>query len=153
MDQFWRECGQSSPHGALGADGMLLQIAGALLILRDGRCKPARGGLAAWQVRHVCDYLLSNLDRDVSLAELATLVDLSPHHFCRAFKESTGASPHTWFSQRRIERAQEIIAETPGMGLTEVALSVGFGSQSAFGTAFRRVTGTTPSAWRRERLT
>lgn len=108
--------------------------------------------MAGWQVRQVSDYLLSHLDQDVSLGDLATLVDLSPHHFCRAFKQSTGATPHAWFTQRRIERAQELIAEVPAMGLTEVALSVGYASQSAFGTAFRRVTGTTPSAWRRERV-
>ena len=113
---------------------------------------PARGGLAPWQVKRAVAFIRDNLHRDVSLTELAGQVGLSPHHFCRAFKQSTGASPHTWLTQHRIERAQDIIAARPSAGLTEVALSVGFSSQSALGTAFRRVTGTTPSAWRRERL-
>jgi AraC family transcriptional regulator len=113
---------------------------------------PARGGLAPWQVKRAVAFIRDNLHRDVSLTELAGQVGLSPHHFCRAFKQSTGASPHNWLTQHRIERAQDIIAARPSAGLTEVALCVGFNSQSAFGTAFRRVTGTTPSAWRRERL-
>jgi AraC family transcriptional regulator len=87
----------------------------------------------------------------VSLAELAALVGLSPHHFCRAFAGSTGQPPHRWLVERRIEVAQQMIAAAPQIGLTEVALAVGYGSQSAFGAAFRRVTGTTPRAWRKER--
>jgi AraC family transcriptional regulator len=154
LDHLWQESGTGGAHGALFTDGALLQIASILLRLRDSATLPAlaRGGLAAWQVKRVCDYLLAHLDEDVSLDVLARLLDLSPAHFCRAFKQSTGLPPHAWLLQRRIERAQELMAAHPRMGLTEVAQSVGYGGQSAFGTAFRRVTGTTPSAWRRERL-
>jgi len=152
IDRLWQEARAGKPHGALAADGLVLEIAAALLNLRDGTSQTERGGLAPWQVRRVCEYLSEHLEDDTSLAELAKLVDLSSFHFCRAFKLSTGASPHAWLTRRRIERAQELISTDPSIGLTEIALSVGYGSQSAFGTAFRRVTGTTPSAWRRESL-
>lgn len=111
----------------------------------------ARGGLAGWQVRRTTDYLMSHLAEEISLAELAAIADLSPHHFCRAFKQSTGLPPHAWLTARRIERAQELMAEHPKMGLTEVALCVGYQSQAAFGVAFKRVAGVTPGQWRRGR--
>ncbi|HZF43782.1 MAG TPA: AraC family transcriptional regulator [Sphingomonadaceae bacterium] len=153
LDRLWEEARAGAPCGTLAADASILQLAAALLALR---ARPAptynEGGLAPWQVRRVCDYLSSHLDHDHSLAELAGLIDLSTFHFCRAFKRSTGTTPHAWLTHRRVERAKDVMSADSDVGLTEVALSVGYGSQSAFGTAFRRVTGTTPSAWRRERL-
>ena len=129
----------------------------AILLARyfyaDPGCLPARcsGGLPPRVLKTVRDFLMSHLAEDVSLAELAAIADLSPHHFCRAFKQSTGLPPHAWLTARRIERAQELMAAHPKMGLTEVALCVGYQSQAAFGVAFRRVTGCTPGQWRRER--
>jgi len=152
MNRLWAEAEQDDGVSRLFADGAILAVAAELLREAGRPAVHARGGLAAWQVRRVTDYMRADLARDISLSELAELAGLSPHHFCRAFKQSTGASPHVWFTLRRIERAQEIIAADPSTGLTEVALCVGFGSQSAFGTAFRRVTGISPSAWRRKRL-
>ena len=112
---------------------------------------PRTGGLAGWQLKRVTEYLGEHLGGEVSLAELAAIADLSPYHFCRAFKQSTGLPPHAWLTARRIERAQELMAAHPKMGLTEVALCVGYQSQAAFGVAFRRATGSTPGQWRRER--
>ncbi len=95
---------------------------------------------------------MSRLADDCALADLAVIAGLSPHHFCRAFKRSTGLSPNAWLTERRIERAQELIAKNPRMGLTEIALCVGYQSHTSFGQAFRRAMGLTPSQWRRERL-
>jgi AraC family transcriptional regulator len=109
-----------------------------------------RGGLAPWQVRRVTDYLEANLARDVALDELAALVGLSEYHFCTAFRRSAGLPPHCWLTARRMEKAKALMAEGRD-GLTEIALAVGCGSQSAFGAAFRRTVGVTPTAWRRDR--
>jgi AraC-like DNA-binding protein len=112
---------------------------------------PITGGLASWQVRRSTEYLADNLDKDVTLEELAAIVRLSPFHFCRAFKKSVGLTPTNWQLQRRVERAQALMLD-PETPLLEVALAVGYQSQGAFGNAFRRVTGDTPAAWRRKRL-
>jgi AraC family transcriptional regulator len=101
-------------------------------------------------VRRVTDYLEAHLARAVALEELAALVGLSEHHFCTAFRRSTGLPPHRWLTARRMERAKALM-RAGGTGLTEIALEVGYGSQSAFGAAFRRTVGVTPSAWRRSR--
>jgi AraC family transcriptional regulator len=110
-----------------------------------------RGGLAPHQLNRVTDYLMARLADDIALAELAAIASLSPHHFCRAFKQSTGLPPHAWLAHKRMERAQEMMAAHPQMGLTEIALCVGYQSQAAFGAAFKRVTGATPSQLRRGR--
>lgn len=105
------------------------------------------GGLANWQVRRVTSYMLDHLDRDVSLDELATLVDLSRAHFCTAFRLSVGRTPREWLIDKRIERARELLTQ-PAMSITEIALALGY-TPSAFGAIFRERVGMTPSGFRR----
>jgi AraC family transcriptional regulator len=70
-----------------------------LLRLRPGGealLSVGHGGLAAWQLRIVRDFINESLDRDISLGELAALVRLSPTHFCRSFTQSMGIPPHQY---------------------------------------------------------
>ncbi len=110
-----------------------------------------RGGLSSARLRKVTEFLQARLAEDVALVELAAIAELSPHHFLRAFKRSTGSTPHAWLTQRRIERAKELMLVHPAMPLIEVAFCVGYASQTAFGAAFKRIVGATPAEWRRER--
>jgi len=73
---------------------------------------------------------------------------LSPYHFCRAFKRSTGLPPHRYHATRRIERAKGMLAKR-SMSVTEVGFALGFAQTSSFTAAFRRVTGTTPTEYQR----
>jgi AraC family transcriptional regulator len=107
-----------------------------------------RGGLAPRVLKGVQAYMREQIERDVSLRELAALADLSAHHFCRAFKRSVGVPPHAWLMRQRVERAKEMMVSSPHMGLAEIALCVGYASQTTFGVAFRRATGLSPSQWR-----
>jgi AraC family transcriptional regulator len=109
---------------------------------------PSRG-LAAWQVQRVTAYMRDKLSEDIGLNELAAIVGLSRYHFCTAFRLATGQTPHEWLARARVERAQAMLAQ-PAMPITEVALAVGYSTPSAFTAAFRRVTGTTPSGFRRQ---
>jgi AraC family transcriptional regulator len=110
----------------------------------------AKGGLAPWQVKRIMEYLEDRLADDVGLDDLSRLVDLSTFHLCRAFKQSTGMPPHRWRMQRRVERAREMLEGTD-LTVTAIAAAVGFDDPSGFASAFRKVTGTSPSAYRRER--
>jgi AraC family transcriptional regulator len=92
--------------------------------------------------------LRSENDTDVSLAALASDAGISRFHFCRAFKESTGLSPHTWLRQHRLEQAKAMLRD-PSMPIVSIAAELGYGSQTAFAAAFRRLTGETPTDWRR----
>ncbi len=108
----------------------------------------ARGGLAPWQCRVVCDFIRDNLDRNISLRELAALARLSPAHFCRAFARSMGMAPHRYQARQRVEQAKLLLAD-PRRPIEEVALACGYTAPSNFATAFRRVTGVTPREYRR----
>ncbi len=94
--------------------------------------------------------LRSDSDADVSLAALASDAGLSRFHFCRSFKESTGLSPHAWLRQHRLEQAMNMLRDTDA-SIVSVAAALGYASQTAFAAAFRRLTGETPSDWRRRR--
>ncbi|MGO9994922.1 MAG: helix-turn-helix domain-containing protein [Steroidobacteraceae bacterium] len=106
------------------------------------------GGLAAWQRRKAVDYIEQHLVEPISLAALAQLVDLSPNYFCRAFSVSLGMPPLRYQTRQRIERGKTLLAKR-AESVTTVGVAVGYSETSAFSTAFRRVTGLTPSAYRR----
>ncbi|WP_027555530.1 helix-turn-helix transcriptional regulator [Bradyrhizobium sp. Cp5.3] len=110
--------------------------------------EPIMGGLAPHALRRAIERLRSDSDTDVSLAALASDAGLSRFHFCRAFKESTGLSPHAWLRQHRLEQAMNMLRDTDA-SIATVAAELGYASQTAFTAAFRRLTGETPSDWRR----
>lgn len=107
---------------------------------------PARGGLSGWQKRKLTDYIEAHLAEDVSLSAMASLVNLSPFHFSRVFKQSFGVPPHRYHVGRRMARAKALLAE---QSVTEVALAVGFAETSSFSAAFRKNMGQAPSEYRR----
>ena len=110
--------------------------------------QPTIGGLAPTALRRAIERLRSDVDTDVSLATLASDAGLSRFHFCRAFKESTGLSPHAWLRQHRLEQAMEMLRNTDD-AVVSIAAALGYASQTAFAAAFRKLTGETPSDWRR----
>lgn len=110
--------------------------------------KPALGGLSPTALRRAIERLRSDSDADLSLAALAADAHLSRFHFCRAFKQSTGLSPHAWLRQHRLVQASTLLRDTDEP-VVSIAVTLGYGSQSAFAAAFRRLTGETPSEWRR----
>ncbi len=106
------------------------------------------GGLAAWQRRKAIAYIEEHVADPISLAALAHLVGLSACYFCRAFRQSFGMPPQRYQLKQRIECAKTLLAKHAA-SVTDVGLTVGYNDTSAFCTAFRRVTGLTPSAYRR----
>ena len=109
---------------------------------------PRRRGLAAWQERAAVEMLDANLDGDIPLASIAARCRLSPSHFARAFRQSTGLPPHRWLLQRRIEKAKGALRDSPAT-LADIATSCGFADQSHFTRVFTKLVGVSPGEWRR----
>jgi AraC family transcriptional regulator len=103
--------------------------------------------LPRWRLKRTIDYIDSRLDETVTLADLAGAAGLTRMHFAAQFRAATGLRPHEFLLRRRIERAQEMLLRTK-VPVVEIALSVGFQTQSHFTTVFKRFTGQPPLAWR-----
>ncbi|MGV1795095.1 helix-turn-helix domain-containing protein [Rhizobium sp. A37_96] len=110
----------------------------------------AKGGLAPWQKKRAKELIESRLDGALELEDLARECGLSKRHFCRAFRQSTGQSPHEWFQLRRIDRAKDLLLDRD-KSLAEVGILSGFSDQSHFTRVFMQYVGTTPGVWRRNR--
>ena len=110
--------------------------------------RAGQGGLSGWQQKRVVEFMDAHLAEEVRLATMAALVDLSPYHFARAFKQSFGTPPHRYHLGRRIDRAKDMLAE-PERPVTAIARALGFAETSSFSAAFRRIVGTSPREWRR----
>lgn len=126
-------------------------LATRLLVAHTGSSitfQPTMGGLSPKVLLRAIERLRSDSDADVSLNALASDAGLSRFHFCRAFKESTGLSPHAWLRQHRLEQAMTMLRDSDEP-VVSIAAALGYSSQTAFAAAFRKLTGETPSDWRR----
>ncbi len=134
----------------LFVDHVTLAAVAHLAVTYGGmRTEPlARGGLAPWQQRLATEMIDDCLDGEVSHAAIARRLGISPSHFARAFRVSTGLPPHQWLMRRRIEKARALLRETK-TPLAEVSHQCGFATQSHFTRVFTRLTGASPGAWRR----
>jgi RpiB/LacA/LacB family sugar-phosphate isomerase len=108
------------------------------------------GGLPPRRLQRVLEYVKENIDKDLSVAEMAEVVGMSQYYFSKLFKLSTGTTPHQYVMRQRVERAQELLREG-GTALVEVATHVGFETQSHFTSVFRRLVGITPKKFREMR--
>jgi len=136
------------------ADALGVTLLHELMRLNNGSAAPepaTRGGLAGWQQKRVTDYIEDNLAEEIPLATLAGLATLSPYHFARAFKHSFATPPHRYHTGRRIERAKVLLSD-PDLSVTAIAAQIGFREGSSLTAAFRKLTGKTPSEYRRSLL-
>ena len=106
-----------------------------------------RGKLAQKELQQTLDYINSNLDTKITLFKLANLIHLSPYHFSRLFKQSTGITLHQYIIKCRVERAKILLTKT-NLPLAEIALKIGATNQSNFTAFFRDRVGITPKAYR-----
>jgi AraC family transcriptional regulator len=144
-DRMGGSCGQ------LYADCIGIAIVARLLASANRVAeRPKVSALARWRLKRAIDYFEAQIGEPVSLAAVAASVGLTRMHFAAQFRAATGLSPHEYLLRRRIERAQGMLAET-GMSLVDIALSVGFQTQSHFTSVFKRYAGQPPRAWRESR--
>jgi AraC-like DNA-binding protein len=95
----------------------------------------------------VLDFLSAHLSDDPTIAELARECGLSSGYFSRAFRQTTGVTPHQWLIGKRVERARQLLLGN-GLGLADIALVCGFVDQSHFTRVFTKFEGESPGRWR-----
>lgn len=135
----------------LVADHLNLALVTHFAIRYGGMRKPSPsllGALARWQLQRATEMMASDLTQRVSLFDVARHCDVSPSHFSRAFKVSTGLSPSHWMRKLRIDRAKHLLRES-GASLTDVGSECGFADQAHFTRTFSRYVGVSPGSWRR----
>ena len=111
------------------------------------RVQDFAGGLPKYKLCRTLEYINENLENELTVAELASVVEMSPYHFARLFKQSTGFTPHQYLINSRIERAKMLLAEKK-LSIAEICEYVGFRSPSHFIALFRKFTSMTPKAYR-----
>jgi AraC family transcriptional regulator len=112
--------------------------------------RPVRGPngvLPRERLHAVVEYIEEHLASGMTLAQLAAAARLSPYHFARQFKATTGLPPHQYVIFRRVQRAQELL-RLGKLPLADVALTVGFSDQGQLGRHFKRIVGATPAHFR-----
>ncbi|MBV8972862.1 MAG: helix-turn-helix transcriptional regulator [Sphingomonadaceae bacterium] len=111
--------------------------------------EPLRIHLSPSRLRRTLEFIESDLDQAITLADMARVAGLSPFHFARMFKLTTGETPYRYVRARRLDRARTLLAKT-SLPLAEIALACGFANQSHFTVAFGRLIGLSPGQYRRK---
>jgi len=139
--------------GRLYLDGIAQALAATVTQVRGVLRKPLRSyssGLAPAQLRRVTEYIHEQIDRDMTVAQLAETAGLSPAYFSQMFQRSTGYAPHQFVLRTRIQRAKEMLRASDKK-IIDVAIACGFETSQHFARVFQRLCKATPTEYRRER--
>src|SRR5262249_44930226 len=108
---------------------------------------PRVGGLPPHKLNKVLEYIDAGLSRSIGVRDLAATVHMSPFHFARMFRQTTGRPPHAYITAKRIEQAKHLLANS-NLRIVEVAVSVGYQTQAHFTGVFHKFVGVTPRVYR-----
>ena len=106
-----------------------------------------RNPLPKWRLKRVQDFAAANLEDRMSLRTLAAVAGISPMYFASQFRQATGMRPHDYVLELRLAAARDMLYDR-SRPIVDIALSVGFQTQSHFTTVFKRRVGTTPNKFR-----
>ena len=156
LEVIGRELLEELTHPQAGSrlcvDALATVLAVHLLRAHQDVQHPKRGdtsaGLPPRRLRHVLEYLEANLTGRTSLVKLSAAAGLSPFHFSRLFKRSTGMTPHAYVIGKKLERAKGLLHKEES-SLADIASMCGFSDQNHLTSVFRKVFGLTPGAYRR----
>jgi len=138
------------------ANGMYVEALASQMVIQLLRDYSTLPHLSAPRVRKLSrsrlarttEFIDDNLCRDLTVAAIASALSMSASHFARAFKQSTGLSPHHYVLERRIEKARSLLRDTD-RAVADIAAQVGFSAASHFSVAFSRYVGVSPREYRR----
>lgn len=148
LQRIAAELNNPDPISVIMAESQAVQLFVQLLRLNGAGPEPAKGGLSPLNLKRITAIIESRSANPPSLGELAQEIGVSRRHFFRAFKQSTGKTPHSFVAEHRLNRAVDLLRATD-LSATDIALGCGFASSSHFTFAFKQAFGTGPSEFRR----
>ena len=115
----------------------------------EPKLREYKGGLSPHKLQQAIDFIHDNLERKLTLNEMAAQLNLSTFYFCELFKKSTGTPPYTYVLQQRVKRAQQLL-KNQKKTISDIALECGFASHTHLNKHFRKFTGQTPKKYRQQ---
>ncbi|HTN36354.1 MAG TPA: AraC family transcriptional regulator [Arachidicoccus sp.] len=150
-DIYYNEYQELNNKQSLGANietqGILMQFVARFLNLN--RDTVHNEHVIPIKIIEALNYILANLQRELSVAHLASMVHQNVDYFSRQFKEYTGMRPVVYINEKRIERAQYLMA-TSQMSLSEICDHTGFEHLSYFSNTFKKLTGMSPRNYKKQ---
>ncbi|WP_435163397.1 AraC family transcriptional regulator [Paenibacillus glycanilyticus] len=122
---------------------------GLLIDLKYQLLSPSYSDQEFDRVKPVLHYIENNLQRPMTLTELAEVATVTPQYLCRMFQQTMNIRPMEYINQQRIKRSKQLMFQHPAMRMYEIAGRVGFESSSYFGVVFRKLNGMNPEAFKR----
>lgn len=114
--------------------------------------QPAGGGMTEDNpVAQSIHFIAAHLFEDLPVTRVAAAVNLSPSHFSRLFRSSTGFSPHEYIVLHRVDEAKALLHNT-SLSVKEIAYRVGYHSEVNFIASFTEKAGVSPASFRKNPL-
>jgi AraC family transcriptional regulator len=140
---------QDSLFGSSIAIALARHLMNCYSISQQRSATPLMQVLDSRRLRQAVDYMHAHLHARITVADIAGAIRLSPFHFARLFKTTTGYTPHQFVMKARVEKARELLSSsTP---LKQIAMDLGFADQSHFTRQFKLAYHVTPRVWLRSR--
>lgn len=117
--------------------------------LAKPKLREYRDGLSPQKLQRAIDFIHGNLNRKLTLKEIAAQLDMSIFYFCDLFKQSMGIPPYTYVLKQRVKLAQKLL-QNPNKNISAIALECGFANQTHLNKHFRKLIGQTPKQYRRQ---
>jgi AraC family transcriptional regulator len=147
------ESDSGNANGLAYVEALMLAL-GRQLAVHAGVSPPRerrfRGGLSPVARRRVLELINAKLHARLTIDALSREAGLSPAHFARAFKETTGRPLHQYLLMLRLQRGRLLLGE-PDARISDISLRAGFADQAHFTRLFKREFGVTPGAYQRAR--
>ncbi len=104
------------------------------------------------RINKAIDYIISNLDKELTLEQISSIANFSVFHFHRIFKSITNETLYKFIFRLRMEKAASLLISHPGKSVFEVALDCGFSTPSSFAKAFKDYYGLSATDWKNDNL-
>lgn len=151
LNRIYEELRDAEPGFEQAVDGyataLCVELVRAIRAAADAPQRRHKGGLAPGRMRLLQDRIHAEAPAP-QLAELAELCGMTVRQLSRAFKQETGKTLGKHIDEITVDRAFRLLTESE-LPISEIAATLGFSTQASFSYAFRRMTGLTPSEWRR----